>query len=39
VAGFQPSERIISSSDSRTEISSSTMKTIGVASGIGADLE
>src|SRR5262245_58562872 len=35
VSGRQPAERINSSSDSRTDTSSSTMKTIGVAFGMG----
>src|SRR5215831_852552 len=37
VSGFQPSNRISDSSDSRTETSSSTMNTIGLVSDIGDD--
>src|SRR5690348_14915650 len=36
VSGCQPAQRISSSNDSRTDISSSTTKTTGVASDIGA---
>ena len=38
VSGCQPSKRMSESSDSRTEMSSSTMKTIGVVCGIRNDL-
>src|SRR5262249_46922479 len=38
VSGRQPALRINSSSDSRTDRSSSTMKTIGVAFGMGGSL-
>jgi len=37
--GCQPSERIINSSDSRAEMSSSTTNTIGVACGIDDNLD
>src|SRR4051794_15037729 len=39
VSGFQPAEPISNSSDPRTETSSSTTNTIGVACDIGDDLE
>src|SRR5260370_26624203 len=39
VSGCQPTQRISNSSDSRTETSSSTTNTMGVASGIWADLD
>jgi hypothetical protein len=39
VSGFQPAERRSNSSDSRTDTSSSTTKTIGVAGEFGAGLD
>src|SRR6266436_5197206 len=39
VSGCQPAQRISNSSDSRTETSSSTTNTTGVASGMWADLD
>src|SRR5258707_13297529 len=39
VSGCQPSERINNSSDSRTEMSSSTTKTIGMACDLGDDFD
>src|ERR1700694_200329 len=38
VSGCQPAQRISASSDSRTETSSSTTNTMGVACDMGADL-
>src|ERR1700730_424020 len=39
VSGCQPAQRISDSSDSRTETSSSTTNTIGVACDMGTDLD
>src|SRR6266853_241085 len=39
VSGCQPAQRISNSSDSRTDTSSSTTNTMGVASGMCADLD
>src|ERR1700676_4023372 len=39
VSGCQPAQRISDSSDSRTEMSSSTTNTIGVTCGICGDLD